>query len=99
MESFEKIYIGKGTQVENLEIVKVVIPVENLEQAMFYSNGKKYLSFEVAKLREVTKFGKTHTCYFNKKVTVQNQETEAPTPEVKPKRKIIRKKSAESEKA
>ena len=28
MTTFEKHYIGKGTQVENLDIIKIVIPVK-----------------------------------------------------------------------
>ena len=43
MTTFEKHYIGKGTQVENLDIIKIVIPVEGLEKAVFEMNGVKYL--------------------------------------------------------
>ena len=35
MATFEKHYIGKGTQVENLDIVRIVLPVEGLEKAVF----------------------------------------------------------------
>ena len=69
MTTFEKHYIGKGTQVENLDIIKIVLPVEGLEKAMFEKNGVKYLTFEVAKLREEDKFGRTHTCYYQTKVS------------------------------
>ena len=33
MTTFEKHYIGKGTQVENLDIIKIVLPLEGLEEA------------------------------------------------------------------
>ena len=69
MTTFEKHYIGKGTQVENLDIIKIVIPVEGLEKAVFEMNGVKYLSFEVVKLRGEDKFGRTHTCYYQTKVS------------------------------
>jgi hypothetical protein len=74
MTTFEKHYIGKGTQVENLDIIKIVLPVEGLEKAVFEKNGVKYLSFEVAKLREEDKFGRTHTCYYRTKVTKANPD-------------------------
>ena len=54
MTTFEKHYIGKGTQVENLDIVRIVLPVDGLEAAVFEKNGVKYLSFEVAKLNKKT---------------------------------------------
>ena len=69
MTTFEKHYIGKGTQVENLDIIKIVLPVEGLEKAVFEKNGVKYISFEVAKLRGEDKFGRTHTCYYQSKVS------------------------------
>jgi len=69
MTTFEKHYIGKGTQVENLDIVRIVLPVEGLEAAVFEKNGVKYLSFEVAKLKQEDKFGRTHTCYYQTKVS------------------------------
>lgn len=73
MTTFEKHYIGKGKQVENLDIVRVVLPLEGLENAVFEKDGVKYLSFEIAKLKEADKFGRTHTCYYQTKI-----QTEAP---------------------
>jgi len=69
MTTFEKHYIGKGTQVEGLDIIKIVLPVTGLEGAVFKKNGVKYLSFEVAKLKQDDKFGRTHTCYYQVKVS------------------------------
>ncbi len=79
MTTFEKHYIGKGTQVENLDIIKIVLPVEGLEKTEFEKNGVKYLSFEVAKLRGEDKFGRTHTCYYQSKVssTIPTQDEAA----------------------
>ncbi len=77
MTTFEKHYIGKGTQVANLDIVKVVLPVEGLEAAVFEKDGIKYISFEIAKMKQPDKFDRTHTCYFQTKVYSED----APTPE------------------
>ena len=98
MTTFEKHYIGKGTQVENLEIIKIVLPVEGLEKAVFEMNGVKYLSFEVAKLREEDKFGRTHTCYYQTKVTstIPTQD-EAAEKQKKSGKKKSKKQAAETE--
>jgi hypothetical protein len=67
MTTFEKHYIGKGTQVNDLDIVKVVIPMEDALKATFEKNGITYLSFEVAKMKSPDKFNRTHTCYYQTK--------------------------------
>ena len=64
---FTRNYIGKGTQVKDLDILKVTV---ELDTALEYSHeykGKKYLSFEVARMKQPDEFGKTHTCYVNVK--------------------------------
>jgi hypothetical protein len=79
MTTFEKHYIGKGTQVNDLDIVKVVIPMEDAFKATFVKNGITYLSFEVAKMKSPDKFNRTHTCYYQTKVqseTAKDQEPE-----------------------
>jgi asparagine synthetase A len=63
MKSYKKNYIGKGTQNENLEIVKVTVKVEEALKFKHEFNGEEYLTFEVAKLREPDKFDRTHTVY------------------------------------
>jgi hypothetical protein len=86
MTTFEKHYIGKGTQVANLDIVKVVLPFEGIEAAVFENkDGVKYLSFEIARLKEADKFGRTHTCYFQTKV--QPEESKDKEPAAQPKKK------------
>lgn len=56
MAQFEKTYIGKGTKVQDLDIVRVSISKENLEQALndhlVEYEGNEYLIFEVAALKE-----------------------------------------------
>jgi hypothetical protein len=71
--SFEKIYIGKGTQVPNLQITKVTLKLEEVEKIAYERDGVKYVTFEVAKLKEPDKFGRAYTCYFSKKINVVNE--------------------------
>ena len=72
MSQFEKTYIGKGTQVKDLNIIRVSISKETLEEIlkdqMVDYDGNEYLVFEVASLKEPDQFGKTHTAYISKKV-------------------------------
>ena len=98
MTTFEKHYIGKGTQVENLDIVRIVLPVEGLEKAVFEKNGVKYLSFEVAKLKQEDKFGRTHTCYYQTKVSAAiPTQDEAPEKQNKTGKKKSKKQPAEDD--
>ena len=69
MTTFEKHYIGKGIQVNDLDIVKVVIPMDQILKAKFEKNGITYVSFEVAKMKSPDKFNRTHTCYYQTKET------------------------------
>tara|TARA_R110001599_G_scaffold221395_4_gene420008 strand:+ start:23210 stop:23467 length:258 start_codon:yes stop_codon:yes gene_type:complete len=72
MSQFEKTYIGKGSQVKDLNIIRVSISKETLEEIlndhMVDYDGKEYLVFEVASLKEPDQYGKTHTAYISKKV-------------------------------
>ena len=86
MTTFEKHYIGKGTQVNNLEIVKVVIPAEGIEAAIFEKEGVKYLGFEVAKMKTPDKFGRTHTCYYQTKVHTEDSAAAQPEKQKKAKK-------------
>lgn len=67
MTTFKKNYIGKGKKVSNLDIVKVSICMEDAEPHFHIFDGKRYLTFEVATLRETDKHGKTHTVYVSVK--------------------------------
>jgi len=72
MAQFEKTYIGKGSKVRDLDIIRVSISRETLEEIlknhMVDYEGKDYLVFEVAALKEADQYGKTHTAYISKKV-------------------------------
>ncbi len=97
MTTFEKHYIGKGTQVANLDIVKVVLPVEGLEAATFEKEGIKYISFEIAKMKQPDKFDRTHTCYFQTKVTTQDAQPFGPDEQKKAQKKSRKPKTVETE--
>lgn len=82
--AFEKVYIGKGSQVPNLPIVRITIPLEKLEQISYDRDGVKYVTFEVSKLKESDKFGRDYTCYHSKKVEAGVNE---PAPKKKGRKK------------
>jgi hypothetical protein len=65
MKTYKKNYIGKGTQHETLDLVKVTLKVEELLKYQHEYEGEMYISFEVAKMQNVDKFGRTHTVYVN----------------------------------
>lgn len=96
MTTFNKNYIGKGTQVDNYDIVKVVIPVDKLEGAIFEREGIKYLSFEIAKMKQADKFNRTHTCYYTTKQT-DEKANKAPEKQQKSDKKKKKKQGAEDD--
>ncbi len=81
--AYEKIYIGKGTQVPNFQIARVTLKLEEVERIAYERDGVKYVTFEVAKLKEPDKFGRAYTCYYSKKVN----DIQEPAPKKKSSRK------------
>jgi hypothetical protein len=70
MSQFEKIYIGKGSKIKDLDIVRVSIAREHLEEILndhlVEYEGKEYFIFEVAALREADQYGKPCRLYQQK---------------------------------
>ena len=97
MTTFEKHYIGKGTQVNDLDIVKVVIPMEDALKATFVKNGITYLSFEVAKMKSPDKFNRTHTCYYQTKEQSEPAQDKDPEPQQKTAKKKSKKEPVEDD--
>lgn len=64
---FTRNYIGKGTKLKDFDILKVTVELDTALEYSHEYNGKKYLSFEVARMKQPDEFGKTHTCYVNVK--------------------------------
>ena len=65
--AFSKKYIGKGKQVENMEIVEVSLKIAELQNHSFEYEGETYVKFNVSKLKEADQYGKTHTVYVSVK--------------------------------
>jgi len=70
--AFSKKYIGKGKQVENIDIVEVSLKMAGLQNHTFEYEGETYVKLNVAKLKEPDQYGKTHTVY----VSVKEPESE-----------------------
>jgi len=77
MKTYKKNYIGKGTQVPNMQIAKVTLKVSELLKFKHKYEGEDYISFEVAKLQSTDKFGKDFTVYCT---TQEEVEDEKPVP-------------------
>jgi hypothetical protein len=65
--AFSKKYLGKGKQVENMEIAEVSLKLAELHDHTFEYEGETYVKFNVAKLKEPDQYGKTHTVYLSVK--------------------------------
>ena len=74
-KKFSRSYIGKGSKVENMDIVRVTLKMEEVLKHKHEFEGNEYITFEVAKMREPDKFKKTHTCYVSVK---EDAEPEKP---------------------
>ncbi len=75
MKKYNKSYIGKGTQVAGMDIVKVTLKVEELLKVTHEFQGVKYLTFELAKMQTKDDFGRTHTAYVSVKEDAVEKET------------------------
>ena len=65
---FKKTYIGKGSQLTNIAIIKVTIKMDEAQDHIYEREGVKYLSFEIAKMQQPDKFNRTHTAYVSERV-------------------------------
>ena len=63
---FEKSYIGKGKKIQGMNIVKVTVPLEKLQEIAYEYEGIAYVTFEIAEMKETDNFGRTHSCYHSK---------------------------------
>lgn len=74
MTSFRKQYIGKGVQHESLDLTKVTLKMDEVLKYQHEFEGEKYLTFEVSKLQQPDKFGRTHTAYVSVKEEVEDEK-------------------------
>jgi hypothetical protein len=65
--SFEKVFIGKGRQVPNMQVAKVTIPLEKLQEIAYEKEGVMYCTFEVSKMKEADRLGREYTAYYSKR--------------------------------
>ena len=77
MKTFKKFYIGKGKQVEGLNIAKCTCRVEDLEKFSYEYDGVRYVTFEVAKMKQSDNFGRDYTLYVSKKEESEEAERES----------------------
>ena len=90
MKTFKKNYVGKGTQVKGLEIVKVTCKLDDLVKFAHDYKGIEYVTFEVAKMKTPDEFNRTHTVYVN-----VEEAAEAAEPEKEYKKKPAKKSKKE----
>ena len=83
MSEFEKVYIGKGRKIEGMDIVRVTMPLVELQKIAYDYEGVDYVTFEVAKLKEIDQFGRSHSCYYSKKVETASKPAAIKAPKVK----------------
>ncbi len=93
MKKYTKVYIGKGTQVANMDIVKVNLKVEELLKLTHEFNGVEYLTFELAKMQSKDDYGRTHTAYVSVRDAEKEEEAEPLTKAEKAARKAAEKAS------
>jgi len=53
-------YIGKGKQVNAIDVVKVTLRIEDVLKHKVEKEGAEYITFEVARLREADQYGRIH---------------------------------------
>lgn len=90
MKNTEKVYIGKGSQIKDLDMYSVVINLDKALEHAFKYEGETYLKFTLSKTKSTDKFGRTHTAYLSVKQETKVQE---PVVETKPKAKAKSKKN------
>ena len=93
MKTFEKIFVGKGKQVKDFEIVKVTCKLEDLQAIAYEMKGTRYVTFEIAKMKDADNFGRTHSAYYNKMHvspdTEQSAEKKTRKPAVRKDKKAV----------
>ena len=74
MKTFVKNYIGKGKQINNMQIVRITCKLEDLQAHSHEYKGEEYITFEVAKLKNTDPFGNDYTVYVNNLVETPDEQ-------------------------
>jgi len=85
MKTFVKNYIGKGKQVNGLQIAKVTCKLEDLQKFAYEYDGIEYVTFEVAKMKSPDNFGRDYTVYVSQKEEAEEPETKRQDKKAAPK--------------
>jgi phage protein D len=91
MKKYNKSYIGKGTAVAGMDIVKVTLKVEELLKVTHEFNGVEYLTFELAKMQSKDEYGRTHTAYVSVREDAVEEEAAPDKQAVKAAKKAAKK--------
>jgi phage protein D len=73
MKKYTKVFIGKGTAVAGMDIVKVTLKVEDVLKVTHQFNEVEYLTFELAKMQNTDDYGRTHTAYVSVREDVEEE--------------------------
>ena len=64
--SNEKKYVGKGKKSGQYDLVNFSVNLTDLPKEDIYEyNGKKYINLTIGALKEIDKYGKTHSVWVN----------------------------------
>jgi len=70
-KEFKKNYVGKGSKVENMDIVKITVKVEDLLKYKYEFKGEEYITMEVALMKKPDEYERTHTVYVTTREEVE----------------------------
>ena len=71
MKKYQKKYLGKGIKVENMDIVRITLKMEDVMLNKYNYEGRDFITFELAQLQQPDKFGRTHTAYVSTQEEVE----------------------------
>ena len=74
MKTYKKNYIGKGTQVPNMTIIKCTVKVSEMKKFIHDYESEEYVKFEVAKMQNPDKFGRDYTVYRTTREEVEDEK-------------------------
>lgn len=95
MNTTEKIYIGKGTQVQNFDMYNVTLNLSKAEANIFEHNGEKFLRITVARTKQPDSLNRTHTAYVTPYQKANGTPATGGTPEKSAKAKAEKKEKIE----
>ena len=88
MKKFVKHFVGKGKQVNDLKIIKVTMNIDGLKDYTYEFNGEKYITVEVAKMKNPDQFGREYTVYVSRQEEVTEDKPKDIFDEKKKNKKI-----------